>query len=124
MKKILVIEDDFFIGEFVEMALTARYDVNIQKDSGNLVEVLSEFKPDLILMDNWVGQKNAEQIVAQITANGYQLTSPLILFSANPDIKEIAARIGAIDFLAKPFELDDLYNCISRNVSSIQMAHK
>jgi FixJ family two-component response regulator len=44
----------------------------------------------------------------------------MILFSAHQEIESIAKQIGAVDFIAKPFELEDLHNCMSRVFATVE----
>lgn len=120
MKKILVVEDDFDIGEIVTMTLNSKYDVLLKQDSKQLLDVIKHFKPQVIIIDNFIGQKNAKEILEEINADGFNLNVPVILFTAHPAIKEIAIEIGAADFLAKPFDLDDLENCVNRVLLTIE----
>jgi len=124
MKKILIIEDEYDIGEIVEMTLSAKYDVLVKNDSRELTAVLKQFKPDVILLDNYIGNKDAQEILEEIKSEGFDLDVPMILFSAHQEIKKIAKQIGAVDFIAKPFDLDDLHHCMSRVFSSVQNKEK
>ncbi|AMR33492.1 hypothetical protein A0256_19730 [Mucilaginibacter sp. PAMC 26640] len=114
MKKILILEDDYDTGEIVEIALNGMYEILLKRDCLNLQEVLSAFLPDMILMDNFIQFGNAKGIVDGLRANGYKIDIPIVLFSAHSDVAELAAEIGAVDYLAKPFELEDLYSCLNR----------
>jgi CheY-like chemotaxis protein len=44
---------------------------------------------------------------------------PIILVSASKDIAKSALEAGADDFLAKPFEIDELFNIIEVHTSSV-----
>lgn len=114
MKKILIVEDDYDIGEIVEMALNTKYQVLVKRDTVQLVKVLRQYNPDVILIDNYIGQKDAVQIIEEINADGFHLVIPMILFSAHHNIQTIATQIGAVEFIKKPFDLDELDRCISR----------
>ena len=119
MKKILIVEDEYDIGEIVEMTLSTKYEVLVKNDSRELTVVLRQFRPDVILLDNYIGNKDAQVIIEEIKSEGFDLDVPMILFSAHHEIKNIAKQIGAVDFIAKPFNLDDLHHCMSRVFSSI-----
>lgn len=112
MKKILVIEDDQDIADIVELALLERYIVKTQTDNDSILSSLESFTPDLIMLDNQLGQKNAPEIVKQIKSIDAYKKIPFVLFSGHYDIKRIATEIDASAYLAKPFALVDLYSCI------------
>jgi DNA-binding NtrC family response regulator len=120
MKKVLVIEDDNDIADVVEMILEGKYIVLIQRTGHNLAHVAAQFMPDVLLIDNGVGQKNAREMIAEIKgAQDYQLC-PYILFSANQNIAQIATEIQAAAYIAKPFDLDDLHHTIEEVLSGRQ----
>ncbi len=114
MKKILVIEDDNDIAFIVEMALHSLYNVKTQSDNDHITDSFEDFKPDLVLLDNYVGQRRATDIVTEIRGTAAYNNIPFVLFSGHQDIKRIAREIDAMDYLAKPFDLADLYSCIER----------
>lgn len=114
MKKILILEDDYDTGEIVEIALSDIYEILLKRDCINLHEVLLAFLPDMILMDNFIHFSCAKDIIDDLRANGYKLDIPIVLFSAHSDVAELAVQINAVDYLAKPFELEDLYSCLNR----------
>ena len=59
MKKIMLIEDDNDIAEVVEIILSSKYNVYVHRNGFGIVEALQQHLPDVILIDNSVGQKIA-----------------------------------------------------------------
>lgn len=112
MKKILVIEDDQDIADIVEMALSEKYNVKTQTNNHNVLVAFNGFTPDLIMIDNQLGQKNAPEIMQEIKSVTAYKNIPFVLFSGHQDIRRIASEIEANAYLPKPFALVDLYNCI------------
>jgi DNA-binding NtrC family response regulator len=112
MKKILVIDDDEDITFIVEMALAEKYIIKVRNDTKNLIGVIEDFLPNIILLDNYVGNKLAQEIVAEIRKHEAIKDIPLILFSAHDDIAKLAENVNASAFLPKPFELESLYSTI------------
>lgn len=114
MKKVLLIDDDQDITELIKILLAEQYEVECKTDNVNIAGVLQDFEPDLILLDNSIGQSKAADIVPQLqNADGYNIV-PIVLFSAHADIEGIAAEIQADAYLTKPFNLDELYTCIDQ----------
>ncbi len=112
MKKILVIDDDEDITFIVEMALAEKYIIKVRNDTKNLIGVIEDFLPNIILLDNYIGNKLAQEIVTEIRQHEAIKDVPLILFSAHDDIAKLAENINASGFLPKPFELESLYSTI------------
>lgn len=114
-KKILIFEDDISILEIVTIILEdAGYAVETSQTSHDIIERVATIKPDLILMDNWIpniGGKEATKLLKRDLTFGH---IPVIYITANSDIAELAKDAGADDFLAKPFDLDDLEKIVAK----------
>ncbi len=107
-KRVLIADDDSAILEVLSLILEDEgYAVEIASD-GALLENLHEDVPDLLLLDIWMSGLDGSAICKRL--KGQEATShlPIILFSANRDTERIAREAGANDFLAKPFEVDEL----------------
>lgn len=112
MKKILVIEDDQDIADIVEMALADKYMVQTETDNNHILDSFKDFRPDLIMVDNQIGQRYASDIMSELKNSIDYNNVPFVLFSGHEDIRRIANEIEANAFLPKPFALVDLYKCI------------
>ena len=112
VKKILVIEDDQDIADVVEMALIEKYIVKTQTENEGILNAFEGFTPDLIMVDNQLGQRFAPEILKEIKSVDAYKNIPFVLFSGHHDIKRIATEIEADAYLSKPFALVDLYSCI------------
>ena len=119
MKKILLIEDDEDTANILTMALASRYSLSMISDPDNLMEKMHDFLPDLIITDNFVGQKVAAEIIKEIRMENRFSNIPVILFSGHPDIYKLSVEISAAAYLSKPFALQDLYSCIEKVLASI-----
>ena len=108
MKKILVIEDDRDIGDILEMILSVNYQVVIVKNASNIVEIYTRFLPELLIIDNFVVDREAADIIAELRREGGNTLPPFILFSGAPDVSRRAVEMGASAYLAKPFDIAEL----------------
>jgi DNA-binding NtrC family response regulator len=108
----MLIEDDNDIADVVEIILSSKYNVYTHRNCIGIVEALQQHLPDVLLIDNNIGQKTAAEIIDEIKSSGILSIPPYILFSASPDIESITKQIGAVSYLAKPFEFEQLYDCI------------
>ena len=119
MKKILILEDDPDIGEIVEIALSPKYVTLVKRTDKGLQEHINSFQPDVMLIDNHIGQTDASVIISKIKAGENYKSIPFILFSGSNDIKALAEELGATAYLPKPFNLNQLYQCVE-NVLTIE----
>jgi CheY-like chemotaxis protein len=114
-KKIIVADDDPDILDILKMILevVGGYEV-ITTTNGESVYGLLEETPDLILLDLWMSGQNGSEICKNLKADKSTRNLPLILFSASKNIKEISYTAGADDFIAKPFQMEDLLEKVER----------
>jgi DNA-binding NtrC family response regulator len=117
MKKVLYIEDDLDMAFVMELALEERFEVMILNDANDVSKKTDLFRPDLILIDNYIGLIQAEEIMKAIRGSKISAEIPFILCSAHADIKGIAKKIAANGYIEKPFELKDLYQIIDEILS-------
>ncbi len=119
MKKIFIVEDDEDISDILAIILGKKYDLSIIHDTNNLMERMGEFLPDLIITDNFAGQKVAAEIVREIRSQHRFSNIPVILFSGHQDIEKLSKEIGATSYLRKPFALQDLISCIEKVAANL-----
>ena len=112
-KKILIADDDAAIVDATSLILEmAGYEVVFTYDGNNVVPLLSEQRPDLLLLDIWMSGSDGRDVCRDVKANNITSTLPVLMISASKDIRESALACGANDFLEKPFEMDTLLNKI------------
>ncbi|WP_158988999.1 PleD family two-component system response regulator [Mucilaginibacter sp. L196] len=107
-KKIMIADDDPGIVDAVEMLLEFEgYDV-ISTVDGSTVLDMKENLPDLLLLDIWMSGEDGRDICKKLKQEPLTKNIPIIMVSASRDIEESAIEAGADDFLAKPFEMNEL----------------
>ncbi|MBP3446126.1 MAG: response regulator transcription factor [Clostridia bacterium] len=105
MKKILVIEDDIYIGNMVEEALRKNgYCVSRAYSGTEALLVLKSSVPDLILLDLMLPGLSGEALLPKIKS------IPVIVVSAKTDITGKVELLsgGAVDYITKPFDIREL----------------
>lgn len=108
-KKILIFDDDTTILEVVTIIFEENgYDVEISETSHDILERVENFRPDLILMDNWIPNIGGVEATKKLKSHPDFKAIPVIYVTANNDIAKLAKEAGADDFVAKPFDLDDI----------------
>ncbi len=115
MKKILVIDDEEWLREMVQMALEQRGYTAIQAPDGAAgVEAARKQLPDLILCDVNMGQMNGYATLSALRDEPATATIPFILMTGQADNEGMrhGMELGADDYLPKPFTLDELYKSV------------
>ncbi|WP_221452840.1 response regulator [Mucilaginibacter sp. FT3.2] len=116
-KKIMIADDDPGIIDAVEMLLEFEgYEVTSTVD-GSAVLNMKEKLPDLLLLDIWMSGEDGRDICKKLKHELTTKNMPVIMISASRDVKASALAAGADDFLAKPFEMDELLKKIALLVS-------
>ncbi|HEV2656188.1 MAG TPA: response regulator [Ktedonobacteraceae bacterium] len=112
---ILVVDDEPDILEFLQELLELEgYSVTITKKSDYLETLSNGDLPDLVLLDVFLSGKDGRDIVKHLKSQQKTWHIPVIMFSAHPGAEETALAAGADDFIAKPFEIDELLAKIAR----------
>ena|SRR5438105_34127 len=108
-KKILIVEDNPDIVEFLQDLLEEEgYTLAITDKVQYMEEMHGVNLPNLILLDVLLSGKDGREIVKHLKNQEETRHIPVIMFSAHPGAEETARKAGADDFIAKPFEMDDL----------------
>ena len=112
----MIADDDPGIVDAVEMLLEFEgYEVSSTVDGATVLDMKDEL-PDLLLLDIWMSGEDGRDICKQLKKEALTKNIPVIMISASRDIKESALAAGADDFLAKPFEMDELLKKIEELV--------
>jgi DNA-binding response OmpR family regulator len=103
---VLVADDDADILRFVEINLRLEgFEVVTARDGPDALAKAVAVRPDLILLDVQMPGIDGYTICARIRANAGLAAVPVIIVTANYGTAEVEAarRVGADDFLVKPF---------------------
>jgi two-component system, sensor histidine kinase and response regulator len=123
MKKILVIDDEEWLREMVQMALQQRgYDV-IEAENGAIgIEKARSERPDLILCD--VNMEKVDGYLALSSLRNEPATAaiPFILMTGLADNAGMrhGMELGADDYLPKPFSIEGLYAAVEARLKKAQ----
>lgn len=116
-KKILLADDDPAIVDSMQLMLEmVGYQVETTVD-GETVLKMQEELPDLLLLDIWMSGQDGREICKHLKSKKDTQNIPIIMISANKDTAQIAKESGANDFLAKPFEMNDLLAKVEKYIN-------
>ena len=109
MKKILIIEDDPGISRAMKVVLSEEgYKVRTLLDGRLYRGEIEKFKPDIVFLDLLMSGSDGRVVCLRIKNNPKTKDIKVVMVSAHPLAKESISKCGADDFLAKPFEMEDL----------------
>jgi CheY-like chemotaxis protein len=112
IKRILVVDDDAGIRTFVSEALNSEGYVVVEAANGaEALAAVSTVQPDLILLDVRMPGVNGWEVLDELrSAAGPQ--TPVVVTTASYSGQDQALQSGAQGYLAKPFDLTALYECV------------
>ena len=105
MPNILIIDDDAHINDIVSKALQSEgYSVSSAYSGTEALLLLSQSKPDLVLLDLMLPGLSGEELLPQIK------DIPVIVVSAKADVTDKVELLigGAVDYITKPFHMEEL----------------
>ena len=105
MYTIAIVDDDCYIGNMLEEVLTrAGYSVIRAYSGTEALMLFEQTQPDLILLDLMLPGCSGEKVLTKIQK------VPVIVISAKVDIQNKVNVLlgGAVDYLTKPFEMEEL----------------
>jgi DNA-binding NtrC family response regulator len=116
-KCILIYEDDQEILLLCKLILTkSQYRVETLSRCEDVMKDINRYNPDLILMDLWIPEIGGEKATFIIKENPSIRHIPVLLFSANADIREICKKVNANGYVEKPFDINTLKEKIEQNI--------
>lgn len=108
--QILVLDDSPAIVDSIEMMmeLEGLSISKFYKGSDMLLALDPEAKPNVILMDMWLSGEDGRDICRTIRADEKLCDIPVVIMSASRGLEQSALDAGANDFIAKPFDMEDM----------------
>jgi len=108
-KRILVLDDNQDILEIVHETLTyERFDVKSISESADVIPMVEEFNPDLVILDYRVAGTNGGELCRQIKNHPDFKNTPVIIFSAYINHQDEIFAYGCDAVMNKPFDLNEL----------------
>ncbi len=116
-KRILIFDDDTAILEVITIIFEENgYDVRISETSHDILEKVTDYQPDVILMDNWIPRIGGVEATKLLKSTAEFRHIPVIYVTANNDIVALASEAQADDYVSKPFNLDDLEAMVAKHI--------
>jgi len=94
------------------------YDVLTAGSGAEAIKALTTFRPDMILSDVRMPDMNGFDLVDNLKRIPATSSTPVIFFSAidDYDARKVARTLGAVDYLIKPFNEDEVSSVLSKHL--------
>jgi DNA-binding response OmpR family regulator len=116
MQSILIVDDDINLCNILSDELNeVGYDTSYLTSGDNVAEFLNDNKTDLVLLDLNIPGKDGFDIQRDIN-NQSKFKTKTIILTAYSDERSVikSARLGASDFLCKPYDFEELLNSVKK----------
>lgn len=123
-KRILVVDDEISICLLLENFLSQDYDVVTINTGEEALEWLEGNLPDLIISDIQMNKMDGFEFLVKLRQRGFTKHTPFIMLSAREESKERIKcyKLGAQDYLTKPFNPEELEELVKKNLFPIHYA--
>ncbi len=117
-KRVLLIDDEARVRTSLKMVLDPLYDILQAEDGHEGLEVFRREEPDLVLLD--VVLPGTDGLAVLQTLHMERKVTPVIMLTGTKSVKTAvdAMKLGAADYLSKPFDVDELRLVIDRTLNS------
>ncbi len=108
-ERVLILDDDLDILQICAIVLKKKgFEVFTLNNSYQVVEQVNTYQPDVILMDNWIPGPGGIEATRTLKLDSSTQDIPVIFFSANSNVSQLAREAKADYFLQKPFDISEL----------------
>jgi DNA-binding response OmpR family regulator len=107
--RVLVVEDVKRVADVVAEGLRDNgMAVDVAYDGGEAAAKLDIYDYEVVVLDRGLPSTNGDALCQLITGNGYPAMVLMLTAAATPEERVAGLRLGADDYLAKPFHLPEL----------------
>jgi len=113
--KILVVDDEPGMREFLEIMLSKEgYDVSTASNGEQAINRMNESEYDLAVVDIQMPGKNGIEVLKSVKDKGSDTIVIMITAFASHETAIDAMKLGAYDYITKPFKIDEIKLVISK----------
>lgn len=116
-RKILIVDDTLLIANLIKTRLAyLNYEIAHAQDGEEALEMIRKFPPDLVLLDIMLPKLTGTEVLKRLKGDPDYRDLKIIMISAKNKEKDILSniRLGANDFITKPFSLEILEEKIKK----------
>ena len=117
-RRLLVVDDEMGPRESLRAIFSQHYDVELADGAEAAMAVLSSKRVDLLMLDVMMPGKDGLAFLKDVQALYPQL--PVVMISASTSVRPVveAMRVGAYDYVSKPFDVEEILHIAERALES------
>jgi DNA-binding response OmpR family regulator len=122
-KKIVIADDDEMCLTTAELFLRDEYEIHKTHSGKEALDYLTniEFIPDLILLDIVMPGMSGWEVFKRIKETSFLKEVPIVFVTSldNDETKKRARKLGAADYITKPYNMTELRNGIKKVLEAV-----
>jgi DNA-binding NtrC family response regulator len=123
-RRVLIVDDEPGVRESVRMVLKDRYEILSAASGTQALELVEQTPLDVVLLDILMPGADGLEILERIKQRS--ATPQVIMLTATKTVKTAvtAMKLGAFDYVTKPFDVDELILIVERAVQSTALVRE
>lgn len=123
-RRVLVVDDEPGVRESLRMVLKERYDVASAVSGEEALRTMTGESFDVVLLDILMPSMDGLEVLERI--KGQPVSPQVVMLTATKTVKTAvtAMKLGAFDYVTKPFDVDELLIIIDRAVESAALVRE
>ena len=126
MIQVLIVEDDPMVADLNRRYLAKIEGFKVEGIAGSYqqaLELLEFGNVDLVLVDIFMPGMNGLELLAKIREVGHGVDIIMVTAARDADSVKQALRLGAVDYLIKPFEFERLAMALQKYKARVEAIH-
>jgi DNA-binding response OmpR family regulator len=117
-KTILICDDEPALRELIRASMDDGYEFAEASDGIIAMELAREVNPDIVILDLMLPRLSGLEVLARMNEDERLKDVPVLVITAWNETREDVLSAGADDFVAKPFDPEDLRSAVNRLVAA------
>ncbi len=120
-KRVLAVDDELGVRESIRILLSGDYDVITVASGDAALDAIQRERPHLVLLDIIMPGMDGMELLERVRASDPGL--PVVILTATKTVKTAVAamKLGAFDYLQKPFDVDELRLIVERATRTAEL---
>jgi DNA-binding response OmpR family regulator len=117
-KTILICDDEPALRELIRASMDDGYEFAEASDGIIAMELAREVAPDVVILDLMLPRLSGLEVLARMNEDDRLKDVPVLVITAWNETRDDVLAAGADEFVAKPFDPEELRNAVKRLVAA------
>jgi DNA-binding NtrC family response regulator len=120
-KRVLVVDDELGVRESIRILLSGDYEISSVTSGDVALDAIQRERPHLVLLDIIMPGMDGMELLERVRVTDPGL--PIVILTATKTVKTAVAamKLGAFDYLQKPFDVDELRLVVERATRTAEL---